>query len=92
MLFRSYLLLFPGGRIRTFLLLVVLPTFPRIRAFWFLFYWVALQVIPAYQVLQSQAPYSVNYWAHLGGFFAGAFIIFFLRPEAFSRYLSNEPV
>ncbi len=88
----AYLLLYPGGRIRTFLLLVVFPTFPRIRAFWFLIYWFAIQIVPAYQVYISKAPYSVNYWAHLGGFLAGVFVLLFLRPEAFSRYLSNEPV
>jgi membrane associated rhomboid family serine protease len=84
----AYLLLFPGGRIRA----LVLIFFPRIRAAWFLLYWIILQAIPAFQVLSSQADYRVAYWAHLGGFFAGALIIFFLRPEAFSRYLSNEPV
>ncbi len=88
----AYLLLFPGGRIRAFMLMLVIPTFPRIRAFWFLLYWIGIQIIPAYQILRAEASYSVAYWAHLGGFFAGAFIIFFLRPEAFSRYLSNEPV
>lgn len=89
----AYLILFPGGHIRTFLLLAVVPTFPRIRAFWFLLYWIAIQIIPAFEIFRSQEQsYSVNYWAHLGGFFAGIFIILFLRPEAFSRYLSNEPV
>jgi membrane associated rhomboid family serine protease len=88
----AYLLLFPGGRIRALFLIFVVPTFPRIRAIWFLLYWVGVQIIPAIEILRSEASYSVAYWAHLGGFFAGAFIIFFLRPEAFSRYLSNEPV
>jgi membrane associated rhomboid family serine protease len=88
----AYMLLFPGGRIRTFLLLVVIPVFPRIRAFWYLLFWIILQIIPAYLSLRSQATYSVNYWAHLGGFFAGIFVVLFLRQEAFARYLSNEPV
>ncbi len=88
----AYMLLFPGGRIRTFLLLVVIPVFPRIRAFWFLLYWIILQILPAYLSLRTQATYSVNYWAHLGGFFAGIFVVLFLRPEAFARYLSNEAV
>lgn len=88
----AYMLLFPGGRIRTFLLLLVVPTFPRIRAFWFLLYWFAIQIVPAYEVMVSDAPYSVNYWAHLGGFFGGILVFLFLRPEAFSRYLSSEAV
>lgn len=88
----AYLILFPGGRIRTLLILGFVPTFPRIRAFWFLIYWLVVQIIPAILVTISDQPYSINYWAHIGGFFGGVFIIFFLRVEAFSRFLSNEPV
>ncbi len=88
----AYMLLFPGGRIRTFLLLVFIPTFPRVRAFWFLLYWFVIQIVPAYQVYVSQPSYSINYWAHIGGFVAGIFIFLFIRPEAFSRYLSSEAV
>ena len=88
----AYLVLFPGGKIRAFLLLGIIPTFPRIRAFWFLLYWIVFQIIPAVTVLMSENYYQVNYFAHLGGFFSGVFILLFLRPEAFSRFLSNEAV
>jgi membrane associated rhomboid family serine protease len=88
----AYLILFPGGRIRTFLLFGFVPTFPKIRAFWFLVYWLIIQLIPAIEVLAQKLSYSINYWAHLGGFFAGLLVLFFLRTEAFSRFLSNEPV
>lgn len=88
----AYLILFPGGRIRTLLLLVVVPTFPKIRAFWFLLYWLIFQIIPAMEVITSNVPYNVNYWAHLGGFLGSVFVLLFLRHEAFARYLSNEPV
>jgi membrane associated rhomboid family serine protease len=43
-------------------------------------------------MVSNEKSYSVNYWAHLGGFFASIFVFFFLRHEAFARYLSNEPV
>jgi membrane associated rhomboid family serine protease len=36
--------------------------------------------------------YGIGYWAHLGGFFACIFILFFLRPEAYARYMSNVSV
>ncbi len=88
----AYLILFPGGKIRTFLLLGFVPTFPRIRAFWFLGYWLVFQLIPAFTLALRDQSYSINYWAHLGGFLGGIFVIFFLRSEAFSRFLSNEPV
>ncbi len=88
----AYLILFPGGRIRAFLLLGVVPTLPRIRAFWFLIYWIGMQMVSAFISAFFEADYSINYWAHLGGFFASVFIVFFLRHESFARYLSNEPV
>jgi membrane associated rhomboid family serine protease len=88
----AYLILFPGGKIRTFLLFGFVPAFPKIRAFWFLVYWLIIQLIPAIEILSKNLSYSINYWAHLGGFFAGLLVIFFLRTEAFSRFLSNEPV
>jgi membrane associated rhomboid family serine protease len=88
----AYLILFPGGRIRTLFLFVMIPFVPRIRAFWYVLYWLAYQFIPVYQILVYDLDYSVNYWAHLGGFFSSLFVIFYLRPEAFARFLSNEPV
>lgn len=87
----AYLVLFPGGRIRTFLFVFV-PLFPRVRAIWFLLYWLILQLVPAFDIIVHQQDYDVNYWAHLGGFFASVFVLFFLRSEAFARFLSNEPV
>lgn len=88
----AYLILFPGGRIRTFIMLWFVPLFPRIRAFWIVLYFVIFQYVSAFIVLISGADPNYNYWAHLGGFFGGLFIFFFLRPEAFARYLNDTPV
>ena len=88
----AYLLLYPGGRIRTLVFLSVVPLLPRLRALWIVLYLVGIQIIPAIQVLRREADYSVNHWAHLGGFFSAVFILLFLRPEAFARYLSETPV
>ena len=88
----AYLLLYPGGRIRTLVLISIVPLVPRVRALWIVLYLVGIQVIPAIRVLLRQADYSVNHWAHLGGFFSAVFILLFLRPEAFARYLSDTAV
>jgi membrane associated rhomboid family serine protease len=88
----GYLLLYPGGRIRTLVLISFVPLVPRIRAIWIVFYFVGIQIIPAIQILLKEADYSVNHWAHLGGFFSAVFILLFLRPEAFARYLSDTSV
>ncbi len=88
----AYLLLYPGGRIRTLVFVSVVPLWPRIRAIWIVLYFVGIQIIPAIQILLRKADYSVNHWAHLGGFFSAVFILLFLRPEAFARYLSDTSV
>jgi membrane associated rhomboid family serine protease len=88
----AYLLLYPGGRIRTLVFISFLPLWPRIRAIWVVLYFVGIQIIPAIQILLEEADYRVNHWAHLGGFFSSIFILVFLRPEAFARYLSDTPV
>lgn len=88
----AYLLLFPEGKIRVLVWLFGLPLFPSIRAVWLLLLWLAMQIIPALDVLLNNTPVSVGYWAHLGGFFGALLIFFYLRPEAFERYLSDLPV
>jgi membrane associated rhomboid family serine protease len=88
----AYLLLYPGGRIRTLIFLSFVPLLPRLRAIWIVLYFVGIQIIPAIQILLQKADYSVNHWAHLGGFFSAVFILLFLRPEAFARYLSDTTV
>lgn len=88
----AYLLLYPGGRIRTLVFINILPIWPRIRAFWIVLYFFGIQIIPAVEVLLGYAEYRINYWAHLGGFFSAVFILLFLRPEAYARYMSEVPV
>lgn len=88
----AYMLLFPGGRIRTFLLLFVIPLFPRIRAGWIILYFFLVQLLSVYEVLALDVAYNINYWAHLGGFFGSVFVFLFLHPEALHRYRLNLPV
>jgi membrane associated rhomboid family serine protease len=89
----AYLILFPEGRIRTLLFFFsFIPTWPRIRAFWFVLYYLLSQIPPALNVYLNGADYGIGYWAHLGGFAACIFIPLFVRPEAFARYLSNVSV
>jgi membrane associated rhomboid family serine protease len=88
----AYLLLYPGGRIRTLVVVSFVPLVPRIRAIWVVLYFVGIQIIPAIQILLRKADYSVNHWAHLGGFFSAVFILLFLRPEAYARYVSDTSV
>lgn len=88
----AYLLLYPGGRIRNLIFITIIPTWPRLRAIWVVLYFVAAQIIPAINVVVNEADYGTAYWAHIGGFFSAAFILLFLRPEAFQRYNSDLPI
>ena len=88
----AYLLLYPYSRIRTMITLGFSLAFPKLRAYWIVFYFLLLQIVPALTTLFGDSEYSVNHWAHLGGFFSAAFIFLFLRPEAFARYWSDTPV
>jgi membrane associated rhomboid family serine protease len=88
----AYFLLFPGGRIRTLWIIYIIPAWPKIRAFWFILYYLVIQIPPALNSYLNGVQYGIGYWAHLGGFFACIFIPLFLKPEAFARYLSNVSV
>ena len=88
----AYLLLYPGGRIRTLVFLWFAPIWPRIRAIWIVLYFVGIQIIPAIRILLRRGDTTTNHWAHLGGFFTAVFILLFLRPEAYARYFSDTAV
>jgi membrane associated rhomboid family serine protease len=88
----AYFVLFPAGRIRTLWFITFIPTWPRIRAFWFVLYYLIIQIPPAVDSYLNGVQYGTGYWAHLGGFFACIFIPLFMRPEAFARYMSDVPV
>ncbi len=42
----AYFVLFPGGHIRTLWFISFIPTWPKIRAFWFVLYYLAIQIPP----------------------------------------------
>lgn len=88
----AYMLLYPSGRIRTLLLVVIVPLLLRLPAFLIVLYYFLAQLIPAYNILAYEVDYNVGYFAHLGGFFGSIFIFLFLRPEALYRYRINLPV
>ncbi|MBT4841323.1 MAG: rhomboid family intramembrane serine protease [Anaerolineae bacterium] len=91
----AYLILYPKGRIRTLVFVFsFIPTWPKIRAYWIILYFLALQLVPAINIIINEAnsQYQVAYWGHLGGFFASLSILLFLRPEAFARYWSDTQV
>jgi membrane associated rhomboid family serine protease len=87
----AYLILYPGGRIRVFIPIYLIVGFwPRLRAFWIVLYYIVIQLPPAIITLATGANFGVGHWAHIGGFLGCIFIPFFLRPDAFARFISAE--
>ena len=70
----AYLTLFPRQRIRTAMLLVIWPVIVEVPALVWLGLWLVLQVVSGWQEIGGAGPGSgeVAWWAHVGGFAAGA--------------------
>lgn len=66
--------------------------FPTPRAYLIILYFILLEIPRGLQVLVLDIESPVEHWAHLGGFFGGLSIFFFLRPDAFHRYRNEMPL
>lgn len=75
----SYILLYPGTKIRSVVVLIRFPigTFD-VPAIFMLGYWFIIQLINGLAILGTDtiSGGGVAFWAHIGGFLAGAFMIF----------------
>jgi len=87
----AYLILYPEGRIRT-LIFYGVPVWPKIRAFWVVLFFLVTEIPPALDVLLHDANYRTAHWGHVGGALGAVAILFFLRPEAFRRYINHLPI
>jgi membrane associated rhomboid family serine protease len=79
----AYLLFHPRARIRTLLVVVVFFTVVDVPAFVYLGYWFLLQLASAQVDLASTG--GVAFWAHIGGFVAGAGLAPLLRRPRIRR-------
>ena len=71
----AYLVLVPRARVKTLLVLIVFFTVVELPAFVYLLYWLALQLFSS----AAGASSGVAFWAHIGGFLAGALLVPFFR-------------
>jgi membrane associated rhomboid family serine protease len=74
----AYMVFFPRAKVQAFIPLIIIFTVTRIRAIYFLFLWFAIQLLNGLTVLGTGAQ-AVAWWAHIGGFMAGATIGAFFR-------------
>ena len=79
----AYFLMFPNARIVAVFPVFIYPVFFEIPAFFYLLWWIASQVLSGTSELgMAEASGGVAFWAHVGGFAAGALLFpFFLKPK-----------
>jgi len=70
----AYFVLYPRAKVLTLVPIFIFITFIRIPALLFLGVWFLLQVINQTMISSAEAQ-SVAWWAHIGGFVAGAVLI-----------------
>jgi membrane associated rhomboid family serine protease len=75
----AYVVTWPHARIKTLVILFVFVTVIEIPALIFLGGWLALQVFSALQPEELGMEQSIAWWAHIGGFVAGAILMLLLR-------------
>jgi hypothetical protein len=82
----SYLILFPGARIKTIIPIFFYITVASIPAFVFLPYWFVIQVLSGVATFStSPTAGGVAFWAHAGGFLAGIFFALLFRKKVQSQ-------
>jgi len=76
----AYALRFPYAWIRVLVLIVIIPLFFSIPAFVFAGIWFLLQVLQGWSaLLMPYAASNIAWWAHIGGFIAGAGLLLWLE-------------
>jgi membrane associated rhomboid family serine protease len=78
----AYMVLFPRARIRTLLILGIFIQIVRIPAIVMLGYWILIQVLSGFAEFGSRTGGGIAWFAHIGGFIAGFFLIMVMKkPE-----------
>jgi len=79
----AYLILYPGARILCVIPIIIYPYFVEMPALLFGGIWFILQLLNGLVVMaNSEDVAGVAWWAHIGGFFTGIFLLpFFYKQE-----------
>lgn len=75
----AYLLLFPNSRIDVVIPLLVFFPIVSLPAFTMIVYWIILQFLQGFGSAVQQAGAGIAYFAHIGGFFSGLFLVRLFR-------------
>ena len=86
----AYFLLFPKARVLTLVILIIFITFIRIPAGILIGLWFLSQIVNAY-FTDPNSP-GVAWYAHIGGFLMGLFLIPFLKKKKFKFFSSGTKI
>jgi membrane associated rhomboid family serine protease len=77
----AYIVLFPKGKVRTILLLGGFGQILLVPAWVMIGLWFLLQLVSGFSTLGGEDMGGVAFWAHVGGFIAGALLVFLFRDK-----------
>jgi membrane associated rhomboid family serine protease len=75
----AYLVLFPQGRVRALVFFGYFGQVILVPAWTMIGLWFGLQLLSAFASLGASGEGGVAFWAHVGGFIAGAVLVFLFR-------------
>ncbi len=82
----AYLILFPQARVRALIPLGIFMTVAAVPAIFMIGIWIVTQFVSVFLAGEQAAGGGggVAYWAHIGGFIAGAILVFVFRNRYYS--------
>ena len=82
----AYIFLFPKARIRTLVVWFIFVQIVRVPAIIMLGYWIFIQVLSALAESGSRTGGGIAWFAHIGGFVTGFFVIIMMRKRVQKSY------
>lgn len=90
----AYMVLYPGARVVTLVMLVIFPWFVELPALVYIGFWFLSQLVSGLSALSlNRAGYlgGVAWWAHIGGFLFGVFFFRWFTPRIHPAYRRRFP-
>ena len=85
----AYIVLYPRVQIHMLIFLFVFVTRIVVPAYWMLGYWFLMQLFSGYGSIGADRG-GVAFWAHVGGFAAGALLVMVFRdPELVAEHRAS---
>ncbi|NDV18017.1 rhomboid family intramembrane serine protease [Pseudodesulfovibrio sp. JC047] len=86
----AYVALYPHGRVTVLVPIIIIPLFFQVPSFVFLGIWFLSQLASGLSSSVQQGAHGVAWWAHVGGFIAGALLIRWFKRPGSCTYCYNR--